>query len=594
MTRDMCRTCANFNSSKSSVDVDSVVDDTGVPDSGAPAAAVQPSPQKMGSRVKWNDRIDNFLAQFYPTAKLVVIVVPYYTVACMFYCTVEKKPCEAASVRPPLPPPPPAPPFEGVASGTCEEPWTVIDALYFTTVSVSTVGYGDLVVSSDLSRLFTAVWIVIGVAVVFVQTAVVFQNLFDTVGMCMHRCVDIIDGNLDLLRHKDLQDGRPGETGNVYLYYIRELILYVGLFVAVQFGVGTVILYTEEHFSIADAAWYCFVTSTTVGYGDKNVRSQAGRLYATFHIQLSVIWLAAIIGHVGSLYDRRQRMIRYEAMMRRRLDAKMISRMDRDGNGVDRVEFLVGTLIFLGAEVGGEALSWKHIAPMLKQFNSFDVDGDGKLTTRDLERLAKLRADISVRPHDEQVKRAVERLQGASTHTGNGKCSSKRWTDGTIYDGEWRGNQPSGKGVTVWADGSRYEGQHARGRPHGQGSCRMLSGEEYAGGFSEGAYDGHGVLALPSGLRWEGPWKAGKKHGRGATIAPDGQREVGEWLEGVRMPWAEPRPLDHRQMAHRFARTARVGPAPAPASAAPPTQGRAMERLGQDDALRAEDLDESQ
>ena len=101
-------------------------------------------------------------------------------------------------------------------------------------------------------------------------------------------------------------------------------------------------LFAEEHFSVGDMAWSCFVTATTVGYGDINAQTQLGRLYASLHIMLSVIWLAAIVGHVVKLHGRRQRLLQYEAMMRRRIDAKAIRAMDcENGTGVDRIEFLV-------------------------------------------------------------------------------------------------------------------------------------------------------------------------------------------------------------------------------------------------------------
>lgn len=45
------------------------------------------------------------------------------------------------------------------------EKWTWIQAFYFSVVSLGTVGYGDLVPSTDISRLFTALYILVGVAV---------------------------------------------------------------------------------------------------------------------------------------------------------------------------------------------------------------------------------------------------------------------------------------------------------------------------------------------------------------------------------------------------------------------------------------------
>jgi voltage-gated potassium channel len=45
------------------------------------------------------------------------------------------------------------------------EDWTRIEAFYFSVVTITTVGYGDLAPTSDLSRLFTAVYILVGVSI---------------------------------------------------------------------------------------------------------------------------------------------------------------------------------------------------------------------------------------------------------------------------------------------------------------------------------------------------------------------------------------------------------------------------------------------
>lgn len=45
------------------------------------------------------------------------------------------------------------------------EDWTWIQSLYFTVVTLATVGYGDLHPTSDASRLFTVFFILFGVSV---------------------------------------------------------------------------------------------------------------------------------------------------------------------------------------------------------------------------------------------------------------------------------------------------------------------------------------------------------------------------------------------------------------------------------------------
>jgi voltage-gated potassium channel len=45
------------------------------------------------------------------------------------------------------------------------EGWSWIDALYFSVTTISTVGFGDLAPRTDIGKLFTVVYIFVGVGV---------------------------------------------------------------------------------------------------------------------------------------------------------------------------------------------------------------------------------------------------------------------------------------------------------------------------------------------------------------------------------------------------------------------------------------------
>lgn len=46
------------------------------------------------------------------------------------------------------------------------EDWSWVDSLYFSTVAVTTVGFGDLTPSTDGSKLFTVLYILSGISIV--------------------------------------------------------------------------------------------------------------------------------------------------------------------------------------------------------------------------------------------------------------------------------------------------------------------------------------------------------------------------------------------------------------------------------------------
>lgn len=53
------------------------------------------------------------------------------------------------------------------------EQWTYIESFYFSVVSVTTIGYGDLHPTTDTSRLFTAIYLLVGVATVITALGII-------------------------------------------------------------------------------------------------------------------------------------------------------------------------------------------------------------------------------------------------------------------------------------------------------------------------------------------------------------------------------------------------------------------------------------
>ncbi len=67
------------------------------------------------------------------------------------------------------------------------EGWTWIESLYFCVVTLTTVGFGDMAPSSDVSMLFTTVYIIIGLGIFLL-----FVNTLSA---------QLIKANLDTLKH---------------------------------------------------------------------------------------------------------------------------------------------------------------------------------------------------------------------------------------------------------------------------------------------------------------------------------------------------------------------------------------------------------
>ncbi len=59
------------------------------------------------------------------------------------------------------------------------ENWSLIDAFYFSSMTVTTIGYGDLVPSHDLSKLITSLYAVVSIPIALFVFGLMAEEYFD-------------------------------------------------------------------------------------------------------------------------------------------------------------------------------------------------------------------------------------------------------------------------------------------------------------------------------------------------------------------------------------------------------------------------------
>lgn len=71
--------------------------------------------------------------------------------------------------------------FSWIAIGTVVfhrlESWNWIQSFYFSVVTITTVGYGDFTPTNDISRLFTAIYILVGVSIGLVTLSLIGSEI---------------------------------------------------------------------------------------------------------------------------------------------------------------------------------------------------------------------------------------------------------------------------------------------------------------------------------------------------------------------------------------------------------------------------------
>lgn len=107
-------------------------------------------------------------------------------------------------------------------------------------------------------------------------------------------------------------------------------------------------------------------------------------------------------------------------------------------------------------------------------------------------------------------------------------------SDGSFYEGEWVNSLPHGIGREEWLDGQFYEGEYRQGKKHGVGRFLWETSSYYEGEFFENFIQGQGVCKWSNGRKYSGEWKQNLMHGYGRFETDDGRSYEGEYNEGTK------------------------------------------------------------
>jgi len=105
--------------------------------------------------------------------------------------------------------------------------------------------------------------------------------------------------------------------------------------------------------------------------------------------------------------------------------------------------------------------------------------------------------------------------------------------NGESYSGSLLSNVPEGPGKYVWSDGCIYEGEWRHGVRNGNGKLLWPSGDCYEGEFSGGYIHGDGTYIGSDGLTFKGRWRLNLKHGLGYQVYPNKDVFEGSWIQGT-------------------------------------------------------------
>jgi len=232
-----------------------------------------------------------------------------------------------------------------------DQGWTIIDAWYFTVVTVNTVGYGVLVPSSDLSRIVVIIFIVFGMAFS------VFTMTFFT-EICLRR-IEAFS-----VEHR-LHTYTP----------IGPAVIAISIIMLLMIFLGTIYGTMWEGWSFVESLYFTIVTISTVGYGDYTPTTSERRLVISFYtLVVGGVYLAISGYSIGQYIELRRRAVAINFLFSE-LTPEAFADIRKDERGfVGRKAFMEYMLVQMGY------CDERTIMMVDDCFDAMDAEGDEQLS----------------------------------------------------------------------------------------------------------------------------------------------------------------------------------------------------------------------
>ncbi|KAF5949161.1 hypothetical protein HYC85_015118 [Camellia sinensis] len=201
-----------------------------------------------------------------------------------------------------------------------------VDALYFTVVTLCTIGYGDIVPDTTFTKLFTCAFILVGFGLVDILLNGLVTYILDRQEAVLLSTVD--ENRFNTMVRAYVIDPAKGRM---------RIRMKVGLALAVVVGciaIGTVTVHLLEDMSWVDSFYLSVTSVTTVGYGDYAFTTLAGRCFAIIWLLVSTLAVARAFLYLTELrIDKRNRRIAKWVLQKKMTLGDLVAAdLDHDGS----------------------------------------------------------------------------------------------------------------------------------------------------------------------------------------------------------------------------------------------------------------------
>ncbi|KAL5582576.1 hypothetical protein UlMin_015018 [Ulmus minor] len=246
-----------------------------------------------------------------------------------------------------------------------------VDALYYTVVTLCTIGYGDIVPDSTFTKLFTCFFILVGFGFIDILLNGLVTYICDRQEAVLLSTLDENKFNTMVQTYMiDKEKGRMRIRMKVFL----ALAVVIGCI-----AIGTIAAHFLESLSWVDSFYLSVTSVTTVGYGDFAFSTLTGRCFAIIWLLVSTLAVARSFLYLTEFrIDKRNRRIANWVLQKKVTVGDLIA-ADLDNDGcISKSEFVVYKLKEMGK------ITERDIEPICKLFDSLAHGNYGKITLSDI------------------------------------------------------------------------------------------------------------------------------------------------------------------------------------------------------------------
>lgn len=201
-----------------------------------------------------------------------------------------------------------------------------VDALYFTVVTLCTIGYGDIVPDTTFTKLFTCAFILVGFGFIDILLNGLVAYVLDRQEAVLLSTMDA--NRLNTMVRTYMIDTAKGRM---------RIRIKVGLALAVVVGciaIGTVTAHFLEGMTWVDSFYLSVTSVTTVGYGDYAFTTATGRAFAIIWLLVSTLAVARAFLYLTEMrIDKRNRKIAKWVLQKKMTLGDLVAAdLDHDGS----------------------------------------------------------------------------------------------------------------------------------------------------------------------------------------------------------------------------------------------------------------------